>query len=362
MVESRVLQESEKRGHEQVVFFHYPRVGLKAIVGIHNTVLGPALGGCRMRLYDDESQALEDVLRLSEGMTYKSSIAGLDLGGGKSCIIADRNLSGEARENLFRQFGHCLEHLHGRYITAEDMGTSVQDVMWMREVTQFAAGFSREKGGSGDPSPWTAKGVFHSIVAACERRYNSKDLKSRHVTVQGVGHVGLYLVGHLLEAGAKVTVCDSRPEALDETKAKYPVEVVELEKIYDVECDVYAPCAIGQTVNEATLPRLRCDIIAGAANNVLSGPDVYSIIDEKNILYCPDFVINSGGVISVGGELIEGGWKESWVAEKVKNIYHTIHRILDESEKRKRFPEVVAIELAKERIREAEEQQGVLNP
>lgn len=182
------------------------------------------------------------------------------------------------------------------------------------------------------------------------------------MTVQGVGHVGLYLVGHLLEAGAKVTVCDSRPEALDETKAKYPVEVVELEKIYDVECDVYAPCAIGQTVNEATLPRLRCDIIAGAANNVLSGPDVYSIIDEKNILYCPDFVINSGGVISVGGELIEGGWKESWVAEKVKNIYHTIHRILDESEKRKRFPEVVAIELAKERIREAEEQQGVLNP
>ena len=354
--EIKVLAEAEKRGHEQVVFFHYPQVGLKAIIGIHNTVLGPALGGCRMRLYEDEAQAIDDVLRLSEGMTYKSSIAGLDLGGGKSCLIVDPAMK-EGRKELFLKFGECLESLNGRYITAEDMGTCVEDIMHMREKTKWAAGFSREQGGSGDPSPWTAKGVYHSIIAACERRYDSQDLTGRHITLQGVGHVGMYLLESLRESGAKVTVCDTNKNSLDKAKGDFGAEVVSLEEIYDVDCDVYAPCAIGQTVNPETLPRLKCDIIAGAANNQLSDESVYSTIRDKNILYCPDFVINSGGVISVGGEFIEGGWSEEWTQNKVKNIYHTIHRILDESEKRSKFPEVVAIELAKERIQEAEEKQ-----
>ncbi|RMG40968.1 MAG: Glu/Leu/Phe/Val dehydrogenase [Candidatus Dadabacteria bacterium] len=343
-----------KRGHEQVVFFNYPQVGLKAIVGIHNTVLGPALGGCRMRIYESEDQALDDVLRLSEGMTYKSSMAGLDLGGGKSCIMVDPHLE-EGRRELFLKFGECLNHLNGRYITAEDMGTSVSDIMVMREVTKYAAGYSSEEGGSGDPSPWTARGVFNSIVAACERKYNSKDLKGRHISVQGTGHVGIHLVKMLKEAGATVTVCDNDKEALNNARNNYEVEVVEPEAIYDVDCDVYAPCAIGQTVNPDTIKRLKCDIIAGAANNQLSDESVYSMLEAKGILYCPDFVINAGGVISVAGEYNEGGWNEEWVTEKVKNIYHTIHRVLDESEKRGRFPEVVAVELAKERIREAEE-------
>lgn len=352
-MEIGVLSEASRRGHEQVVFFHYPRVGLKAIVAIHNTVLGPALGGCRMRLYESEDQALDDVMRLSEGMTYKSSIAGLDLGGGKSCIVADPAME-EGRCALFRKFGECLNHLHGRYITAEDMGTGVSDVMCMREVTNFAAGHS-EDGGGGDPSPWTARGVYRGIVSACEIRFGSKDLSKRSVVVQGVGHVGTYLVEFLQDAGAKVIVCDTRTEEIERVKQRFDVEVVDADKVYAVDCDVYAPCAMGQTVNADTLPQLKCAIIAGAANNQLSGPEMYRGITERGIMYCPDFVINAGGVISVGGEYGDGGWNEEWVAAKVDRIGDTIGRIHRESEKRKEFPEIVAIELAKERVREAEE-------
>ncbi len=351
-----VFSEVQKRGHEQVAFFHYPEFGLKAIVGIHNTVLGPALGGCRMRPYQNESQAIEDALRLSEGMTYKSSLAGLNLGGGKSCLIADPAMK-EGRREMFLKFADCLNHLAGRYITAEDMGTSVADVMVMRERTKFAAGFAREQGGGGDPSPWTAKGCYNAILAACERKFGSKDLSKRHVTVQGVGHVGQYLVEHLVKAGAKVTVSDINQANVDRMKKDFKVAAVSGDEIYDVACDVYAPCAIGQTVNAQTLKRLKCKIIAGAANNQLSDASVYDLIVKQGITYCPDFAINSGGVISVGAEYNPGGWNESWVAKKVEDIYTTTLRILDESEKRGRFPEVVAVELAKERIKKVREEQ-----
>jgi leucine dehydrogenase len=353
-MDMKLFSEVQKRGHEQVVVFHYPRVGLKAVIAIHNTVLGPALGGCRMRVYDDDGSAIEDALRLSEGMTYKSSLAGLDLGGGKSCIIADPAMK-EGRREMFLQFARCLNHCGGRYITAEDMGTSVEDVMVMREITKFAAGFALDKGGSGDPSPWTARGTFNGMQAACEKRYGSKELKGKHVTVQGAGHVGMYLIKMLKDAGCKVTVCDTVESRLQEAKTKHGVEVVSTDAIYDVKADIYAPCAVGQTVNKATLPRLKCDIIAGAANNQLSDSSMYEMITQRNIVYCPDFAINAGGVISVGGEYLDGGWKEAWVANKVRSIYDTIHRVLTESEKRKRFTEVVALELAKERIRDVEE-------
>ncbi len=349
----KVLAEAQKRGHEQVAFFHYPRVGLKAIVAIHNTALGPALGGCRMRMYENESQAIDDVMRLSEGMTYKSSIAGLDLGGGKSVLIADPKMSAGRRE-FFLKFGECLNNLNGRYITAEDMGTSVADVMVMREITKYAAGYALDKGGSGDPSPWTARGVFQATLAACERRYGSKELKGKHVTVQGVGHVGMYLVELLKQAGAAITVCDTSEAACKEAKEKYGVNVVSTDAIYDVDAQIYSPCAIGQTVNPDTIKRLRCDIICGAANNQLLDSSLYTTINERKMMYCPDFVVNSGGVISVGGEYIPGGWNKQWVTDKVMNIFNTTHRVLEESEKRKKFPEVVAIELAKERVQEAE--------
>lgn len=353
----KVFREIERRGHEQVCFFHFPEVGLKAIIGVHNAVLGPALGGCRMRLYEDETQAIDDVLRLSEGMTYKSSLAGLDLGGGKSVIIADPTME-RGRRELFLKFAECLNHMAGRYITAEDMGTSVSDVKIMREVTKYAAGFAREEGGSGDPSPFTARGVFRGIMAACERKFGSADLTGRKVAVQGVGHVGYFLVERLKEAGAKVTACDVREENIRKTRAEFGVEVVPPDAIYDVECDVFSPNAIGQTVNPDTIKRIKASIIAGGANNQLLDSSLYKTILDRKILYCPDFVINAGGVISVGAEYNQGGWKESWVVPKVDNIYNTVHTVLDESEKRDRFPEVVAIELAKERIDDARRKKG----
>ena len=350
----KLFKEAEKRGHEQVVYFNYPKVGLKAIIGIHNTALGPALGGCRMRLYTDESQALDDVLRLSEGMTYKSALAGLALGGGKACLICDPQMKVGRRE-LFLQLGQCLNDLGGRYITAEDMGTSVEDVMTMREVTDFAAGFAQSQGGSGDPSPWTARGVFNSMIAGVERAFKTKDLKGKRVALQGVGHVGLFLLKELKDVGAKVTVCDTNKAALEQARNEFGADVVDTDKIYDVDCDVYAPCAIGQTVTPETLARLKCKVICGGANNQLVDSGCYSIIEKKGILYCPDFVINSGGVISVGAERNPGGWNVQWVTEKVKAIYDTIHKVLDEAERRGKFPEVVAVELAKERVNAAAE-------
>jgi leucine dehydrogenase len=350
----KVLSEAQKRGHEQVVFFHYPEVGLKAIVAIHNTVLGPALGGCRVRLYADEAEALEDVMRLSEGMTYKSALAGLNLGGGKACIIADPQLS-KGRTELFLKFGTCLNHLAGRYISAEDMGTTVADVATMRKVTPYAGGYPLEEGGSGDPSPWTARGTYRAILAACERRYGTSDLSKKRVAVQGVGNVGMHLVEWLSEAGAHCVVSDVRASAVERAKAEYGATIVDNDEIYDADCDIYAPCAVGQTVNAETIPRMKCAIICGAANNQLSDSSVYSLLDERKILYCPDFCVNAGGVTSIAAEFIPGGWSESWVTTKVDGIYDTTHRVLHEAEKRGTFTEVVAVELAKERILAARE-------
>lgn len=351
----RVFSEAEKRGHEEVAFFHFPKVGLKAIVAIHNTVLGPALGGCRMRLYEDESQALEDAMRLAEGMTYKSSLAGLDLGGGKSVLIADPHMKA-GRTELFERFAHCLNRLNGSYITAEDMGTSVEDVMTMRKFTKFAAGFSLDQGGGGDPSPWTALGTFRGMQAAAERKWGTKDLKGKKISLQGVGHVGVFLIEHLIEAGAEIIATDTNELQLEKVRQQFGVQAVKPDEIYDVDCDIYSPNAIGQTINSNTITRLKCSVIAGAANNQLIDSSMYAAIDERKMVYCPDFAINAGGVISVGGEYNPGGWNRDWVTKKVENIYNTIHMVLEASEKRGRFPEVVAVELAKERVQKAEEQ------
>ncbi len=344
-----VFKEISSRGHEQVAFFNFPEVGLKAIVGIHSTALGPALGGCRMRLYEDESKAIDDALRLSEGMSYKNSLAGMDLGGGKSVIIADPRMQ-QGRRELFLKFAECLNNLMGRYITAEDMGTSVSDVMIMREKTKHICGIELSEGGSGDPSPWTARGVFLGIQAALEHVFGSADFAKRKITVQGVGHVGYHTVKNLVEAGAEVVVTDTVKEAVDAVVKEFGVKAVGIEEIYDEECDVYAPCAIGQTVNALTIGRLKCKIIAGAANNQLINESIYNEIIGKNILYCPDFAVNAGGVINVGAEYRPGGWNKEWVAQKVDQIYHTTHKILEESKTRKKFTEVVALELARERI------------
>jgi len=344
-----VLGECEKRGHEQVSFFYYPEVGLKAIVAIHDTTLGPAIGGCRMRLYESEAQAIDDVMRLSEGMTYKNSVAGLNIGGGKACLIADPKLK-EGREALFKKFGECLNGLSGRYLTAEDMGTSVADMMGVRSATKFVVGTDPDKGGAGDPSPWTAQGVFLAIQAAVERITGSRDLTGKRVSLQGVGHVGMHILKKLRDHGAEVVVCDTHDSSVQEAISKYGATGVTPDGIYEVPCDVYAPCAVGQTINPTTLQRLDCKIIAGAANNQISDPSVYPLIQKRNILYCPDFVINSGGIICVAGEIAPEGWNRQWVTEKVEGIFATTCKVLEESEKRGKFPEEVAIELAKERI------------
>jgi len=345
-----ILAEIEARGHEQVVFFNYPEVGLRAIISIHNTVLGPALGGCRMRLYPSEGAAIEDVMRLSEGMTYKSALARLPLGGGKACIIADPNMK-KGREALFRKFGECLNAVMGRYITAEDMGTSVSDMMFVKETSKYVTGTDTSLGGAGDPSPWTAKGVFLAMQAAAERVFNTgRSLKGKRVSVQGVGHVGMYLVEHLTKDGAIVTVSDPHQGLLDEAVKKFGVNVASLDGIYDAPSDIFSPCAVGQTINEKTLPRLKTKIIAGAANNQLSDTGVYEMIAEQEILYCPDFAINSGGVICVCAEATGRGNDVPWITSKVEAIYGTTGQVLDESKRRGKFTEAVAVELAKEII------------
>lgn len=354
-----VLDACAARGHEQVAFFNYPEVGLKAIVAIHDTTLGPALGGCRMRMYGSEEQALDDVLRLSQGMTYKSALAGLPLGGGKAILMANPTMT-EGREALFKKFGECLNALSGRYISAEDMGTSVQDIMLVRGTSKFVVGTDPAKGGAGDPSPWTARGVFQAMRAAVAHA-NSGDsnLRGKRVAVQGVGHVGMYLVQLLAEAGAHITVADTHDAAVRKAVSDFGAQAAHLDGIYDVPCDIFSPCAVGQTVNADTLKRLSCSIIAGAANNQLPDRSVYSVFSEKKILYCPDFVINSGGVICVSAELAQGTPDVAWITEKVQGIYATTAKVLEESRARGRFTEEVAVELAKERIAAAK---GRANP
>jgi leucine dehydrogenase len=354
---SSILDIAKQRGHEQYVYFNYPEVGLRAYVGIHSTVLGPALGGCRMRLYETDEQALEDCLRLSEGMSYKNSVAGLDIGGGKSVIIADPFMK-EGREKLFQKFGECLQSLSGRYITAEDMGTSVADVMEMRKTSNCAAGFDPAQGGGGDPSPWTALGTFLGMQAACEFRYGSNDLKGRTVAVQGAGHVGMYLIEHLAKAGAIIYVSDTNQTYLDRAKKDFNANIVGLDEIYSVKADIFSPNAIGQTVNHKTISSLSCEIIAGAANNQLIDSSMYEALSKKNITYCPDFVINSGGVISVAAELNKGGWKEEWVRGKVERIGQTVFSCLKEAQKEDQPSEVIALRMAKERIQRVAEEKA----
>jgi leucine dehydrogenase len=342
------------RGHEQVAVFHYPEAGLTALVGIHNTVLGPSLGGLRLRPYATFDEALEDVLRLSEGMTYKSSLAGLDLGGGKACIIADPNIQ-QGRKEMLLKFAECVESLSGRYITAEDMGITAADISLLRTKTKYAAGQPVNEGGSGDPSPWTARGVFLGMLAACESRWGTKDISGKKVLVEGAGHVGMYLLEDLAKAGAKCIVADISEQSAKKAHDKFGVEVIKPQSVFDVQCDIYAPCAIGQTINPNTIGKLKCEIIAGGANNQLTDSAMYAELDKRKITYCPDFALNAGGVISVYASYLPGGWNETWVKNKVERIADTITKIISESKKRNRFTEVVALELAKERIEHARE-------
>lgn len=322
-----IFDELARRDHEQVVFCSDKESGLKAIIAIHNTTLGPALGGCRMWAYANEEEALRDALRLSRGMTYKSAAAGLNLGGGKAVIIGDPRTM--KNEKLFRVFGRFVQSLGGRYITAEDVGTTVHDMAWVWMETDYVTGINRAFGGSGDPSPITAYGVFQGIKAALQFKTGSDSLENMPVALQGVGQVGFHLIQHLVPAGAKIIASDVNPDNIKRVNQEFAgIEFVAPDKIYDVPCTIFIPCALGGVVNDNTLSRLQCQIIAGSANNVLADEDKHSAdLEQKNILYIPDFVISAGGLINVANELIR--YERRQAMRQASGIYDIVMQVLN---------------------------------
>lgn len=314
--------------HEEVVFCNDKATGLKCLIAIHNTQLGPALGGCRMWNYETVDQALEDVLRLSKGMTYKAAVAGLNLGGGKAVIIADPKQ--DKSEALFRSYGSFVESLNGRYITAEDVGTDVNDMEYIFMETSNVVGVAETHGGSGDPSPWTAKGVLEGIRACVESKLQKTNLAGLKVAVQGAGHVGQHLVELFLKEGMHVFICDidhSRTKVLSD---RPNVTVVGTEDIYEVDADIFCPSALGAIINEKTISKLRCKIVAGSANNQLATPECGDELFRRKITYAPDYAINAGGLMNVSIEF--EGYDERRANRMMRNIYYVMKTILQHSQ------------------------------
>jgi leucine dehydrogenase len=309
--------------YEEVVFFHDPPTGLRAIVAIHSTALGPALGGTRFYPFASEEEALRDVLRLSRGMTYKAAAAGLDLGGGKAVIIGDPKR--DKTEELLRAYGRFIDSLGGRYITSEDVGTAREDMDILRRETGWVTGVSKRLGGSGDPSPVTAWGVFQGLRACIEEGLQTQSFDGLRVVVQGVGKVGFHLAKHLVDAGAKVTVADVDVDAVGRAVRDLGVETTEPEKSHALECEIFAPCAMGGVIRDDTIPNLKCRIVAGAANNQLERPEHGDVLGNQGILYAPDFVLNAGGLINVSDEL--QGYDRDRAMARVEGIYRTVREV-----------------------------------
>jgi len=319
-----VLDYLERFGHEQLVYCSDPAAGLRAIIAIHDTTLGPALGGARMWPFPSEEAATIDVLRLARAMTYKSAAAGLNLGGGKAVIIADP--ARDKTEALFRSFGRFVNSLGGRYITTEDVGTTVRDMEWVAAETEYVTGLPLSQGGSGDPSPATAFGVFQAMRACAREALGSDSLQGRRVALQGCGKVGSYLAGHLREAGAHLIACDVSPQAAQRAQAEFGASLVPHPEIYDVDCDIFAPCALGGILNDDTIPRLRAPIVCGGANNQLLEDRHAQALAQRGILYAPDYVANAGGVINLSYELT--GYDEDAAHEKVSKIYESMQQVI----------------------------------
>lgn len=347
-----IFSQADFDDHEMVVAFSDERVRLKGFVAVHSTVLGPSFGGCRMWPYVSEEGALKDVLRLSKGMSYKNAMAGLPYGGGKAVIMAD------AREDktpeLFRAFGRVVERLGGAYITAEDVGISVGDMRVVNEVTAHVSGIPQEDGGyrGGDPSPLTAQGVFTGMVATVAAALGTRDLKGLTVGVQGVGHVGYNLCKLLHEAGATLKVSDISAGNLARAKADFGAEVVDAQAFYETEADILAPCALGGTLNKASIPKIKARVIAGAANNQLATGADGDRLQARGILYAPDYVINAGGIISVAAERDDEATAET-VQRQIAQIGGRLADIYAHSEKSGRPPHEVADEMAREILRAA---------
>jgi leucine dehydrogenase len=339
------FQQMVEMGHERVLFCSNPEVGLKAIIAVHSTVLGPGLGGLRMWPYSSTEEAMTDVLRLSRGMTYKAAAAGLNLGGGKAVIIGDAKK--DKTEGLMRAFGRYVESLGGLYITAEDVGTSTEDMEVIHHETRWVTGLSPELGGGGDPSPVTAFGTLQGIKAAVQH-LGSDSLKGMSVAVQGLGNVGFHLARFLREDGAMVFGTDIDPEATAKAHDELGVEVVPTREILEVECDVVAPCALGAVLNDESIPKLRCRIVAGAANNQLAEDRHGQELHDRGILYAPDYVINAGGLINVYNELI--GYHREVAMRMARGIYGNMARLFEISRTQAIPTHLAADRLAEERI------------
>jgi glutamate dehydrogenase/leucine dehydrogenase len=332
--------------HEQVVYLQDAEVGLRAIVAIHSTVLGPAMGGTRFLPYRTETQALADVLRLARGMTYKQAVAGIDYGGGKAVIIGR---PAELHSPAFmRSYGRMLDRLGGVYLTAEDVGTTQADMDLIADETPYVTGTSPERGGSGDPSPATAWGVLHAMRAAAEHLWGVPELTGRHVVVAGVGKVGAALVGHLHEEGTKITVADPDTDAVASLVARYDVAVASHHEAHRTPCDLYAPCALGGVLTARTIPELRCAAVVGAANNQLDEPADAERLDEAGVLYVPDYVANAGGVINISEE--PSGYDRDRALHHVAGIYETTLRVLERASSTGTTPAQAADGLAEERL------------
>jgi glutamate dehydrogenase/leucine dehydrogenase len=317
--------------YEQVVFCHDRGSGLRAIIAVHSTRLGPALGGTRFYPYASEAEGLDDVLRLARAMTYKAAAAGLDLGGGKAVIFGDpvRDKS----EALLRAYARHVDALGGRYLTAEDVGTTLADMDVVRRETRFVTGVSQELGGSGDPSAATAYGVLWAMKAVALRLWGDTSLVGRHVALAGVGKVGRSLLGHLADERARVTVADVTPGAVEWAVTEMGAEAVAVEKIHAVECDIYAPCALGGVLNAQTIPELRCPAVVGSANNQLAdGSTSTRLLADAGVLYAPDFVANAGGLINIAEELAPGGYHPDLASAAVRRIFDTVTSVLQAAE------------------------------
>jgi len=344
LTENPVIAQMSQYNHEELLFCNDNDTGLKAIIAVHNTVLGPALGGTRIWAYNNEMEALNDVLRLSRGMTYKNSLAGLNLGGGKAVIIGDsRQIKSEA---LMRRFGKFVNSLGGNYITAEDVGISPADMVYVNMETNHVVGLP---GKSGDPSPVTARGVYVGMKACAKEQFGTDSLEGRKIAVQGVGHVGEYLVESLTKEGAEVFITDVYEPTLKRVSETYGAKVVGLNEIYDLDVDIYAPCALGATVNDETLSRLKCSIIAGAANNQLKVEAIHGqAVMDRGIIYAPDFALNAGGVINCYSEV--AGLSPEWALRKADDIYSTISTIVRRSKEEQIPTYQIANRMAEERI------------
>lgn len=330
-------------GHENIVFGCDEATGLKCIIGIHNTNRGPALGGSRFWNYENEQAAITDVLRLSKGMTYKAAITGLDLGGGKSVIIGDpRKIK---TPDLMRAFGRIIERLNGDYITAEDVGTTVQDMDYIRETTAHVRGKSS---GTGNPSPVTAFGTFQGIKAAVKHKLKTDDLMGLRVSVQGVGNVGYYLCKYLHEAGAELLINDIIQNSIDRVVNEFGATIVSHDDIYAQDVDVYAPCALGATINDQTIEIFKASIIAGAANNQLALPHHGQALKERGILYAPDYVINAGGLINVANETPDYDYDQTMA--QVTKIYDTLLEIFNRATHENQATSIIADKMAEERF------------